>query len=212
MTAKDDFVRMHTALTPVPLVPEIALFTVNALTPLWRATEEWLGERGVEVPFWSVPWAGGQALARWVLDHPEAVRGLSVIDVGAGGGLVAIAAALAGAARVRAVDLDPLASAACAMNAAHAGVAIEIVTADAATVELDADVVLAGDVWYDRVQAERLAARLRACGARVLTGDPSRAYAPPDLETLAIYEVPTPPDLESASVRTTRVCAMLPAR
>ncbi len=145
-----------------------------------------------------------------MLDHPQAVRGLTVIDGGAGGGLVAIAAALAGAAHVRAVDLDPLACEACRLNARNAGVSIEVVRADAAEVELDADVVLAGDVWYDRAQAERLASRLRAVAARarVLTGDPSRHYAPPDLVTLATYEVPTLPDLESASVRTTRVCLL----
>jgi predicted nicotinamide N-methyase len=191
-------------LAPVPLVPEIVLHTARELLPVWRTL-------GGDVPFWCVPWAGGQALARWVLDHAEAVRGRRILDVGTGSGLVAIAAVRAGAAAVRAIDLDPLACEACARNAAANGVAVTVEQGDGATVTLDADVVLAGDVWYDRTLATRLAPHLRACHARVLTGDPHRAYAPTDLVTLATYDVPTQLELESSPSRLTRV-AEIPTR
>src|SRR4051812_13338748 len=118
-----DFVRTQTALSSVPLVPEVRLYTATDVTPLWRATQASLGGSGVNVPYWCVPWAGGQALARWVLDHRDAVRGLRVVDFGTGSGLVAIACALAGARSVRAIDVDPLAEAACRLNADANGVA-----------------------------------------------------------------------------------------
>jgi predicted nicotinamide N-methyase len=203
-----DFVRANTVLMPVPFVPEVVMHTATAVTPLWQATEQWLGRAGVDVPFWSVPWAGGQALARWVLDNHDAVRGKRVIDVGAGGGLVAIAAALAGAAHVRAIDIDAVACAACALNAAANGVAIAIENADATRVALEADVVLAADVWYERALAERMLAALGRARARVVTADPGRAYAPTALVTLATYEVPTPLDLESVPSRATRVAEL----
>jgi predicted nicotinamide N-methyase len=205
------FVRAHTALAKVPLVPEIVLHTASEVTPLWQATEAWLQARGLDVPFWSVPWAGGQALARWVLDHPEEVSGRAVVDFGAGSGLVAIAAALAGAARVVAVDTDPLAAAACALNATANGVAIETSRDDIVGQDLAADVLLAGDVWYERAAAARFEPWLRAvagAGVRVVTGDPGRAYVPPAARELARYEVPTPLDLESVPSRITRVLAL----
>lgn len=209
------FVRAHTALAEVPFVPEIRLFTATDVTPLWRATEAWLGRFGLEVPFWCVPWAGGQALARWVLDHPEAVRGRRVVDFGTGSGLVAIACALAGARSVRAVDIDPLAEAACHLNAAANRVTLDtscadIVDSDATA--LGADILFAGDVWYDRAAAARFGpwlSSLARAGVRVITGDPCRTYVPPDLHELARHDVPTCADLEATPVRLTRVLELL---
>lgn len=205
------FVREHTALAPVPFVPEVRLFTATAVTPLWHATAEWLGRAGVDVPFWSVPWAGGQALARFVLDRFDVVAGKRIVDFGAGSGLVAIAAARAGAARVVAIDVDPLAAEACRLNAEANAVRIATESGDPIGTLLDADVLLAGDVWYDRALADRLAPWLEdlaSRGVRIVTGDPGRAYVPASLRELARYEVPTPLDLESQSSRTTRVLGL----
>ncbi len=206
-----DFIRAHTVLAEVPFVPEIRLYTATDVTPLWRATQAWLGTFGLEVPFWCVPWAGGQALARWVLDHPAAVRGLRIVDFGAGSGLVAIACALAGARSVRAIDVDPLAVAACRLNAEANGVVLDATCADVVgsdALALDADVLLAGDVWYERAPAARFGpwlSSLARSGVRVITGDPCRAYVPTDLHELARHDVPTCADLEATTVRLTRV-------
>jgi predicted nicotinamide N-methyase len=202
------FVRAHTVLAEVPFVPEIKLFAATDVTPLWRATQAWLGTFGLDVPFWCVPWAGGQALARWVLDHPEAVRGLRVVDFGAGSGLVALACARAGARTVRAIDVDPLAVAACLLNAEANGVSLDVTCDDVVDSALDADVLLAGDVWYERAAAARFGpwlTTLASSGVRVLTGDPGRVYVPAGLGELARYDVPTSADLESTTVRVTRV-------
>ncbi len=196
----DELLRQHTTPRPVPLVPEIRVHTANEITPVWRDVEE--------VPYWCVPWAGGQALARWVLDHPEAVRDKRVLDFGTGSGLVAIAAARAGAAHVIAADVDPFARTAGEANAALAGVTIAFVTRDLVGEALaDVDVVLAGDVWYEREPAARFDAWLRTLSARMITGDPGRSYVPVDLVELARYEVPTTLDLEGATSKTTRVLA-----
>ncbi len=209
------FIRAHTVLATVPFVPEIRLLTATDVTPLWRATHTFLGEHGLEVPFWCVPWAGGQALARWVLDHPEAVRGLRVVDFGAGSGLVAIACALAGASSVRAVDIDPLALEACLLNAGANGVALDATCADVVGAEastLDADILFAGDVWYERAPAARFEAWLRSVvrsGVRVITGDPCRAYVPDGLHELDRYDIPTCADLEATALRLTRVLEVL---
>jgi predicted nicotinamide N-methyase len=203
------FIVEHTELAPVPLVPEIRLHTASAITPLWSATADWLRAREVEVPFWSVPWAGGQALARFVLDRPELVRGARVLDFGAGSGLCAIAAAMAGAASVRAVDVDSLARVAADLNAAANGVTFEATTGDLVGAALDdVDVLLAGDVWYDREASLRFEpwfAALGGRGTRVLTGDPGRHYVPARCREVARYEVPTPLEIESVTARTTRV-------
>ena len=175
------FVRAHTVLETVPLVGDIRLYTATELVPIWRATEGWLLERGLGVPFWCVPWAGGQALARFVLDNPDVVRERRVLDFGAGSGLVAIAAAMAGAAEVRAVDVDPIAVAACLLNAEANGVVVDAFCADIVGDDLQVDVVLAGDVWYELSAAARFAGWFRAVsasGTRVLTGDPGRHYVP----------------------------------
>ncbi len=215
LEARINFVRAHTALTVVPFVPELRLHTATELTPLWRATQAWLGQFGLEVPFWSVPWAGGQALARWVLDHPEEVRGKRVVDFGAGSGLVGLACLIAGAASVRAVDIDPFAEAACLVNAQENGLSIDVSIGDIVGSEVAADVLLAGDVWYERAPAARFEAWLGAIAkqhVRVVTGDPARSYVPAHLLELARYDVPTSADLESATMRTTRVLTFGPER
>jgi predicted nicotinamide N-methyase len=202
------FVRAHTALEPVPLVPDIRLHTATAIVPIWYASEAWLRARGVEVPFWSVPWAGGQALARWLLDHPAAVAGRSVVDFGTGSGLVAIAAKRAGASVVRAVDVDPLAIAACALNAAANDVTITATCEDIVERDVAEAILLAGDVWYELGASRRFEPwlrRLAASGVRVITGDPDRHYAPRPARELAVYDVPTSVDLESTPSRLTRV-------
>lgn len=209
----EDFVRRHTELAPVAFVASIRLHTATEVVPLWRATETWLAERGVGIPFWCVPWAGGQALARWVLERPEVVRGKRVVDFGAGSGLVGIAAAHAGARAVHAVDIDPLAVAACRLNAAANGVAIRASCIDMLDGAVDAEVLLAGDVWYEREPAARFASwltSLAARGTRVITGDPGRHYVPANVRELATYEVPTAWELESADARTTRVLELVP--
>jgi predicted nicotinamide N-methyase len=205
------FVREGTALEAVPFVPEIRVHTATNVTSLWQATNDWLERVGIEVPFWCVPWAGGQALARWVLDNPSSVRGQRVLDFGAGSGLVGIAAARAGAATVRAVDVDPLACEACALNALANDVALAIEQVDPIDAPLAETVVLAGDVWYEASTSRRAAPWLRALaarGVRVLTGDPGRTYAPHDLLTIATYEVPTSLELESSPSRSVRVAEL----
>jgi len=208
------FVREQTALTVVPLVPELRIFTASAVTPLWFATARWLDDHQADVPFWSVPWAGGQALARYVLDHPECVHGARVLDFGSGSGLVAIAAARAGAVHVRAVDIDPIAAVAAKMNAEANRVAIEISVVDLVGQALpDVDLVLAGDIWYEPEPSARFRRWLRKLandGVRVLTADPGRLHVPRRVRELARYDVPTPFELESVDHRTTRILVIEP--
>jgi predicted nicotinamide N-methyase len=202
-------IRERTTPAPVPLVPEILLYTATALTPLWHATAETL-ERDDLSPFWAFPWAGGQALARYVLDHPELVRGRAVLDFGAGSGLCGVAALLAGARRALAVDLDPYMPYAARLNAALNGVALETTMRSVVGEPVaDFDVVLAGDVFYERALAEdgmRWFAALVRRGATVLVGDPGRIYTPRHgLALVARYDVPTTTELEDAEQRLTTV-------
>ena len=198
-----------TALHPVPLAPEISLHLADAEVGLFDAGG---GEfRSDEPPpFWAFVWAGGQALARWVLDHPEAVRGRSVLDLAAGSGVVAIAAARAGAARVVAADVDPAAEAAALRNAAANHV--PITTGDEPAERFD--VVLAGDAFYAPSVAGRMTQVLRQHarrGARVLVGDPGRGYFPAaSFDLIATYAVPVPAALEDAEALTTGVYEMRP--
>jgi predicted nicotinamide N-methyase len=205
----DTFVGLHARLAPVPFVPELRLHQADDVIGLWEATEGELGVRQ-EPPFWAFAWAGGQALARFVLDHPDVVAGRRVLDLASGSGLVAVAAASAGAATVRAVDVDPLALGAVRLNAAANGVAVTPELADLLDGDAgDAEVVLAGDVFYSRDLAGRMLAFLRRAhrdGAAVFAGDPGRAYLPPDLgDRVADYDVPTATTLESLPVRRTAV-------
>jgi predicted nicotinamide N-methyase len=158
------------------------------------------------LPFWCAPWPGGQALARWLLDHPEAVRGKRVMDFGTGSGVVAIAAMMAGAERVVAVYVDRFATAACELNAQANGVAVHTVNRDVVdTAQPDIDVVVAGDVWYEQQPAKRFDAWFRRLEIRVLTGDPGRLYVPDDLREIARFDVPASLDLENAPIKTTRI-------
>lgn len=204
------FVRLHARLTPVAFVPEVQLHQADEPIGLWELTE---GEfRSAQPPpFWAFAWAGGQALARYVTDHPEVVAGRRVLDLASGSGLVAVAAARVGAAAVRAVEVDDRAVSAVALNAAANGVRVDaelgdiLDDADAG----DAEVVLAGDVFYSEAMANRmLRFLLRATrgGARVLVGDPGRAFLPRNrFHELASYDVPVPPALESVRVKHTTV-------
>lgn len=199
------FVRANTRLLPVPHAPELSLHVADEATALWEKTEEELGRLGLPPPFWAFAWAGGQALARFVLDRPETVAGRRVLDFAAGSGLVAIAAAKAGAARVEAADIDPFARAAMPLNAAVNGVTILPRGEDLIGTDEGWDVVLAGDICYERDLAERVIAwleRLAERGATVLIGDPGRAYLPKDrLTEVATYQVPVTRALEDAEIK-----------
>lgn len=206
------FVREHTALAEVPLVPELRLHRAEAVGPVWFATARWLDDDDADVPFWCVPWAGGQALARYVLDHRERVRGKRVLDFACGGGVVALAATLAGA-EVRAVDLDPMARIAAEMNAEANGLALATSTCDlVGDVLADVDVLLAGDVWYEPAPSARFRRWFRAIARRtsVLTADSGRPYAPRKARELARYRVPTPFELEATHERIARVLEVDP--
>ncbi len=204
-----EFIRARTAPAPVPLAPEIALYTATELTPLWRATSAEL-EGWDPSPYWAFPWVGGQALARFLLDHPEVVRGQSVFDFASGSGIGAIAAMKAGASRVVAADLDPMCQAAVRLNAALNRVAVGFRPGDAIGDPLQGfDLVLAGDVFYERPLAERSLAWFRDLvrrGVRVLAGDPGRLYSPQQgMRDLASYDVPTTREIESRPVMRTWV-------
>lgn len=198
------FIRANTVVETPPLVPEIRLHLATELTPLWHSTGAFLEQLDIDPPFWAFAWVGGQALARYILDHPETVAGACVADIGTGGGIVSIAAALAGAARVRALDVDPLAVAACAMNAQINGTADRIVAerADAAGYDFSAfDLILVGDVCYTRGESDVLARHLRSVAAPVLFGDPGRQFLPrDDIRRVATYRVRTSLELESQAI------------
>jgi len=203
------FIRAETRLRPVPHAPEISLHVADEATELWQRTEEELGEIGLPPPFWAFAWAGGQALARYVLDHPETVRGKRVLDFASGSGLVAIAAMKAGAAEVTACDIDGFAIAAMGLNADANGVALTPVQADLVGRDEGWDTVLAGDICYERDLAARVTEWLFSLslrGATVLIGDPGRSYLPKErLERLELYEVPVTRTLEDAEIKKTSV-------
>jgi predicted nicotinamide N-methyase len=203
-----DFVRAHTRAGRPSIVPEITLRIADDVVALWEALEQEHTGPGSEPPFWAAAWPGGQALARYVLDHPDVVAGRTVLDLGAGSGLVAVAAAMAGAARVIASEVDPYGRAATLVNAEDNGVGPVTVTGDLLDDEPDADVdvVLAGDVCYDRVMTERVLPFLGKAwlgGAAVFLGDPGRPYLPREgLVEAAAFDVP---DTEPSPSRATQV-------
>ncbi|AWU93225.1 class I SAM-dependent methyltransferase [Azospirillum ramasamyi] len=210
-----DFVSDNTTLTTTPLLPEIQLHLATEVTPLWQATEETLAATNLPPPYWAFAWPGGQAVARLVLDRPELVAGRSVLDFAAGTGLVGIAAMKAGAARVQCCDIDRFSLAAIALNAEANGVDLKAVSADLVDRPLPGiDVVLAGDVCYEKPMADRVTAWLReiaATGTLVLLGDPGRAYFPAGgVERLATYTVPTSLELEDREARETTIWRLLP--
>jgi predicted nicotinamide N-methyase len=209
------FIIANTLLLPVPLVPEIRLHVADEAVPLWTKTEDEIDEIGLPPPFWAFAWAGGQALARYVLDHPETVAGKTVIDLASGSGIVAIAAAKAGAARVIAYDIDSFACTAIALNARRNNAAIEVCgddLLDVSAIAPEADTILAGDIFYESDTAGRafdfLTAKASA-GATVLIGDPGRSFLPKDkLRKIAEYKVPVSRELEDADIKNTAVWAL----
>ena len=202
----DQFIRENSALMSAPLVPEIKLHLATEVVPLWRKTEEELHEMGVQPPYWAFAWAGGQALARYILDNPEMVRGKTVLDFGAGSGLVGLAAAKAGAASVLAADIDKFSIAAINANAKANGLNVATTSDDLIGSAKSFDVILVGDMCYERPLAERLMAWLTAQGAVILLGDPGRSYFPKDgLTQLAQYNVTVTRELEDREIRETGV-------
>ncbi|WP_372708236.1 methyltransferase [Brevundimonas sp.] len=191
-------------------MPEISLWLADEITPIWRLTEEELGEMGLPPPFWAFAWAGGQGLARWLLDHPTEVRGKRVLDFAAGSGLVGVAAMKAGAASVLCADVDPFCGAAAALNAAANGVTLAFTAEDLLEgPPPEVDVICAGDVFYEQPMSSRVLDWLTLAAAgrtRVIVGDPLRTYFPrTGFELLAEYVVPTTRELEGSAVKRTRV-------
>jgi predicted nicotinamide N-methyase len=209
-----DFVLANTRPQRPPHTPELELLLADEITPIWRLTEEALEEMGLPPPFWAFAWAGGQALARYVLDTPEVVAGKRVIDFATGSGIVALAAMRAGASRVLAADIDLYCEAAVAENAVRNGVAVDFTVQNLldAPPPAWAEVILAGDICYEKPLAERVLAWLalaRSGGATVLIGDPGRSYFPREgLTKLAEYQVRTTRELEDMEVKKTAVWAM----
>jgi len=198
------FVREQTRLTRASLVPEITLHLATEVTPIWQATEAWLAQHNIDPPFWAFAWPGGQALARHVLDHPASVTGRRVLDFAAGCGIAAIACALCGAASVEAAEIDPLARAVIALNAAVNGVAIAVPESSPAGTECRWDLILCGDVCYEAPMTARILPWLRrlARHCEVWLADPGRAYLPRDgLTAFASYRVPTSLELEDRAER-----------
>jgi len=214
--AAPQIVRTGTQLRAVPLVPEIRLHLADEPVSLWQRIELTSGQAGLDPPFWAFAWAGGQALARYLLDHPRAARGRRVIDVASGSGLVAIAAAQAGAAGVTAYDIDPLAAAAIGVNADANAVTVRAVCADIldddASLDPGIDLVLVADAFYQRDLAAKVMRFLDRChahGAAVLAGDFGRAYLPRDrLVPLATYDVPGLSALEDSDTKSTTIFAL----
>ena len=206
-----EIIRTGTRLGPVRLVPEILLYQAGDPIGLWQRTETAAGRTGLDPPFWAFAWAGGQALARYLLDHPEAVRGRRAIDIASGSGLAAIAAARAGAAAVTAYDIDPLAAAAINVNADANDVTVAAVCADVLGTEgpPGTDLVLVADAFYQRDlagQVLRFLERARTRGTAVLAADFGRAYLPRDrLTALASYDVPGLGALEDSDVKRTTI-------
>ena len=202
----EDFIMTNATLIAPPLVPEIKLYLASEVVPLWHATEEELSRIGVPPPYWAFAWAGGQALARYVLDHPQIVHDKRVLDIGSGSGLVGLAAVKAGAADVLAADIDAFSCAAIRLNAAANACTITVTQDDLIGARDEWDVILVGDLFYERPLAERLLAWLKPLGTPALLGDPGRNYFPKsDVEKLASYQVQTTRDLEDREIRDTGV-------
>ena len=207
------FIRANTRLKPVPHVPEISLYVADESVPIWLKTEEELEQIGLPPPYWAFAWAGGQALARYVLDHPNEVSGKRVLDLASGSGLVAIAAAKGGAAPVTALDIDEFTEAAIALNGEANNVYVDVIVLDVldhpASDVPRYDVILVGDLFYERDTAARALAFLErnaATGTRVLIGDPGRTYLPKErLTRLAEYSVPVTRELEDLDIKRTTV-------
>lgn len=210
---REAFILANTRLQPVPHAPEISLWLADEITPIWKLTEEELGELGLPPPFWAFAWSGGQGLARWVLDNPRTFAGKTVVDFATGSGLVGIAAMKAGAKSVLGADIDPFCGAAVALNARANGVAMDFTDRNLLDdAPPEADLICAGDVCYEKPMTERVLAWLgeaRRQGSRVLIGDPHRTYFPKTgLDFLAEYQVPTTRELEDFEIKRSSVWEM----
>ena len=203
------FILDNTTIMAPPHVPEIRLHLADEAHDLWLKTEDELQAIGLPPPFWAFAWAGGQGLARYILDHPQTVAGKNVIDFASGSGLVAIAALMAGARAVLAIDIDPWTRTAVELNSRLNSVQITFSTEDIIGSDIDADLLLAGDVFYDKGFAERLIPWFEALarsGTTIIVGDPGRSYCPRDrMQALATYQVPVTRALEDAEVKKTTV-------
>jgi predicted nicotinamide N-methyase len=215
---RERFIRANTKLQSPPLVPEVELFLAAEVMALWGETEllsgaKELGLGELPPPYWAFAWPGGQALARYIIDNKDEVRGHTVLDFGAGSGLVAIAAAKAGASCVVAAETDVLALAAIDLNSQANGVFVEPIGVDIIGSNARWNTILAGDMCYERSVADRLVPWLRLLvknGARVLLGDPGRNYFPPGgVHKLASFTVPTSLDLEDREIRETSVYELM---
>ncbi len=211
------FIRTNTALEAPAMVPEFKLWLASEYVPIWQATEAWLDEQNIDPPYWAFCWPGGQAVARYLLDNPQLVAGKRVVDFAAGSGVSSMAAAKAGAASVIANDIDELSLIAARLNAEANGLAVDTSSSDwlaGADGDPEADVVIAGDVCYEREMSVRALAWLRSHAARgrlVLLGDPGRNYfSAQGLVECARYEIPTSLQLENRGMRETVVWRVLP--
>ncbi len=206
------FIAANTQLSTAPLVPEILLQLATEITPIWQATETFLSQANIEPPFWAFAWPGGQALARYVLDHRAEIAGRRVLDFAAGGGIAAIACAMAGAAAVEAAEIDPMACAATRMNARANHMQVEATSADLVGTACRWDLIICGDVCYEAPMTGHILPWLRqmAADATVWIADPGRTYLPPGMEAFARYDVPTTRELEDREVRHTALYALHP--
>jgi predicted nicotinamide N-methyase len=205
-----DFINANTVIGTPSILPELKIRVANEIVPLWHATETQLSENGISPPYWAFVWPGGQAIARYIIDNSHLVARRTVLDFAAGSGVAGLAALRAGATEVTASDVDPLAVEAIHMNADLNGLSISTTTEDlTAKMARNWDVVLAGDVCYEKAMADQVWAwlrRLAAQGVLVLLGDPGRNYKPAQgLVEVARYEVPTSLELEDKTVRSTGV-------
>ena len=210
------FVLRNTQLSPVPGLEDIRLHLADEVLTVWRAVQIETGDPEAALPYWAVAWSGGLAIGHYLREHPEAVLGRRVFDLGSGSGLCAIAAMRAGAARATGADIDAFAAAAIQLNARANGCRVTVVRRDVLDEEPpDVDVILAGDCWYEAALAARFLPwleRARERGIDVLIGDPGRRYLPADGVTeLARYEARTTTDLEDLGHRQARVYALQPA-
>ncbi|WP_421693636.1 class I SAM-dependent methyltransferase [Aestuariivirga sp.] len=204
------FIRANTSVMTPPLVPEVSLHLAHEAVPLWQKTEEELGEMGLPPPFWAFAWAGGQALARHVLDHPGLVNAKRVVDLASGSGLVGLAAMTAGAQSVCAADIDGFSVEAIRLNAALNGVTLDVTGEDLLLAPApDCDVILVGDLFYEKALAAKVFAWLEQAeerGILTLIGDPGRSYLPREkLSKLGEYKVEVTRDLEDAEIKMTSV-------
>jgi predicted nicotinamide N-methyase len=204
------FILRHTRLRSVPGLEEVRLHLADEALPLWHAVQIETGDPDTALPYWAFAWGGGLAIAHYLRSNPQVVAGRRVFDLGSGSGLCAIAALQAGAAEVTANDIDPFATEAIRLNAKANQVRVTVVRGDLLDEEPpDADVILAGDCWYEATLAQRVTPWLRRAlerGSRVLIGDPGRRYLPvEELNELAVFEVRTTTELEDLALKQGRV-------